>query len=296
VGDAPSVSILIPAYESQLTIARTLDSLRGQTLKPLEVVVVDSSPVDSTEEVVRARFPETLYHHSPMRMLPHAARNHAAEISHGELIACIDPDAVAHPEWLQSLVAIQRERGGAVSGAVACFGRGWIRTGTHLTKFDKWLPGGEVRRTDIGPTVSLLLSRADLLRAGGWEAEYMIGDTLLSWRLAQLGIPLWFAPGAIVEHDHTDSWSGLLREMYARGREFGQVRRAVNQWGPARVLMMTALSLLPVRLIKILLRVFSNSVRAGMPGSFLITLPIIASGHAARLAGEVVGYFRPAPD
>ena len=289
--DAPSVSVLIPAYRSERTIGRTLTSLRSQTLPPLEVVVVDSSPVDSTEDLVRAQFPEVLYHHSPARLLPHAARNRAANLSRGDLVACIDPDAVAHPEWLENLVSVYNERGGAISGAVQCYGSGWTRTGSHLAKFDKWLPGGEVRRIDIGPTVSLLLSRGDLERAGGWESQYMIGDTLLSWRLERLGTAMWFAPRSVVQHEHTETWMELLQEMYGRGREFGYLRRTVHNWRLPRVLAMTTVSIIPVRLIKILMRVLFNAARAGLLGSYVITFPIIATGHMARLAGEIAGYF-----
>jgi GT2 family glycosyltransferase len=252
---------------------------------------VDSSPVDATEPIVRDQFPEVLYVHSSTRLLPHAARNQAARLSRGELVACIDPDTVAHAEWLEGLVSVYGRKGGAVSGAVQCYGGGWTRIGSHLAKFDKWLPGGEVRRIDIGPTVSLLLSRADLERAGGWDTRYMIGDTLLSWRLARLGVDLWFAPRSIVEHDHTESWSQLLREMYHRGREFGRVRRAMDDWQLPRILAMTAASLLPVRLAKILVRVLRNAAGAGLLGSYLITFPILATAHAARLAGEGAGYF-----
>jgi len=289
--NVPTVSVLIPAYRSEATIGRTLTSLRRQTLTPLEVVVVDSSPVDSTGEFVRANFPEVHYVHSPTRLLPHAARNHAAGLSRGTLVASLDPDTVARPDWLENLVSVYRERGGAVSGAVRCWGGGWTRTGSHLAKFDKWLPGGNVRRIDIGPTVSLLLSRADLERAGGWESQYMIGDTLLSWRLESLGVALWFAPRSVVEHDHTETWNALLREMYSRGREFGQLRRAINNWRLPRVVAMSAVSLFPVRLAKILLRVLRNAAGAGLFGSYVLTFPILVTAHMARLAGEVAGYF-----
>jgi GT2 family glycosyltransferase len=291
VVDAPSVSVLIPAYRSERTIARTLASLRRQTLTPIEVVVVDSSPVDSTGDLVRAEFPEVRYHHSPTRLLPHAARNLAAGLSRGELIASLDPDAVAHPDWLENLVSVYKERGGAVSGGVGCYGGGWTRTGSHLAKFDKWLPGGEVRRLDIGATVNLLLSRDDLQRTGGWESQYMIADTLLSWTLGRLGIAVWFAPQAVVEHDHTETWFQLLQEMYSRGREFGHLRRRVNGWRLPQVLVMTAVSILPVRLIKVWIRVLFNAARAGMFGAYVVTFPIVATSQGARLAGEIAGYF-----
>jgi hypothetical protein len=65
----------------------------------------------------------------------------------------------------------------------------------------------------------------------------------------------------------------------------------MNDWRLPRVLAMTAASILPVRLAKILLRVLRNAAGAGLLGSYLITFPVVATAHAARLAGEVAGYF-----
>jgi GT2 family glycosyltransferase len=120
----------------------------------------------------------------------------------------------------------------------------------------------------------------------------MIGDTLFSWRLERLGIPIWFAPQSVVEHEHTDTWGELLRQMYGRGREFGHARRTVQQWSRLRTLGMTVASILPLRLAKIVMRVLWNAARARMLGRYVTTCPIILTGHVARLAGEVAGYFR----
>jgi hypothetical protein len=65
----------------------------------------------------------------------------------------------------------------------------------------------------------------------------------------------------------------------------------MNDWRLPRVLAMTAASILPVRLAKILLRVLCNAAGAGLLGSYLVTFPVVATAHAARLAGEVAGYF-----
>ncbi len=292
MNEGSAVSILIPAYKSEKTISKTLTSLRHQTVLPHEVIVVDSSPDESTEQLVRLHYPEILYHHSAERLLPHAARNKAVRLSSGDFIVFTDPDIIAYPNWLENLLTVYRTNPGAICGSVQCYENSWTHVGLHLTKFDKWLPGGPVRRTDIGPTVNLLLARSDFDRAGDLEGRYMIGDTLFSWRLASLGIPITFAPAAVVEHEHTETWIEILHQMYARGREFGYARRTRRNWSLFRLLAMTTVSILPIRLTKILIRVFGNSLRAGIAGSYVLTFPIILTGHIARLAGEVAGYFR----
>ena len=73
----PRVSIVIPAYFSNDTVAQTLAALRAQTYRDFEVVIVNSSPETTTQELIRGQFPEVNFEQSPTRLLPHAARNRA---------------------------------------------------------------------------------------------------------------------------------------------------------------------------------------------------------------------------
>ena len=131
----PRVSVVIPSWFSAPTLPATLTSLRAQTL-PHEVVVVDSSPDQSAAHVVQG-FPEVLFHHSPQRLLPHAARNLGVTLASGEILVFTDPDAESGPDWLAKLVAALDRRGHMVYGGVATAGRGWLDLGIHLCKFSK---------------------------------------------------------------------------------------------------------------------------------------------------------------
>jgi glycosyltransferase involved in cell wall biosynthesis len=50
----PTVSIVIPAYNEQDSIGKCLNSILNQTVKPLEVIVVDNRSHDDTAKIVRA--------------------------------------------------------------------------------------------------------------------------------------------------------------------------------------------------------------------------------------------------
>ncbi len=51
----PAVSVLMPARDAGATIGPALDSILGQTLRELELIVVDDGSRDDTEAVVRRR-------------------------------------------------------------------------------------------------------------------------------------------------------------------------------------------------------------------------------------------------
>jgi GT2 family glycosyltransferase len=177
-----------------------------------------------------------------------------------------------------------------VVGSVACYGKHWVDRGAHLAKFDMWLPGGSRRPIGIAPTLNALCSR-DLFEAvGRFPGEYMIGDTLFSWRAAAAGFSVTFEPEAVVWHHHRMTWTGLLRERFARGEEFGRVRS--KDWGGAQLLVHLLASVLPLRWARLMARTWRHAAQAHLLSDFLATLPIVATGHAAWLLGEGRGFLR----
>jgi GT2 family glycosyltransferase len=286
------VSVILPCFNNGPTVAACLEALRGQTLGGFEVVMVDSSPGDECETIVRGRFPEVRYEHVPTRLLPHAARNRGAERAGGELLAFTDPDTYAHPDWLEKLVARHRQSGHLVVGALACYGRRWSDVGNHICKFSKWLPGGRPRPVDNAPTANLLCPHALFDELGRFEADLVHGDTAFSWTARARGHTLCFAPDAIVVHHHLQGVRELLHERYGRGVLYGEMR--ADRWADRRsiLLLYLVVSFLPVRLLRILALTTGHCARARYLGRLAATHPIVILGHAAALLGECTTYTR----
>lgn len=285
------VSVVIASYESQATARATLESLRQQIFRDFETILVDSGPSDEVARIA-GEFPEVRYHRSEQRLLPHAARNVGSKLARSDVLVFTDPDVVAAPDWLEKLIATYRRVATPVAGAVASLQRDWLETGVHLAKFDLWLPGGRPRTVPVAASVNFLCSRQLLERAGGFDGREMIGDALLSWDLIRLGQTLQFAPNAVVYHDHRTSFAGLVRERFARGADFARLRAARENWNARKTMAILAVSILPLRLVKLLARTFICSWRGECVFDWLRTIPVIAAGHAAWLTGESAEYWR----
>ena len=48
----PIISVLIPAYNAEKTIEKTLDSLLHQSIQEFEVVIVDDGSSDETQHIL----------------------------------------------------------------------------------------------------------------------------------------------------------------------------------------------------------------------------------------------------
>jgi glycosyltransferase involved in cell wall biosynthesis len=287
----PVLSVVIPAYNSHDTIGGCLEALARQTFRSFEVVVVDSGPDDATQRMM-ARFPWVRYERSARRLYPHAARNRGVELARADLLVFTDPDIYPRPDWLERLGAARLATSEVIVGALACHGDRWLDHGIHLCKFSKWLPGGPPREVDMSPTANMLLTRHDFEAAGGLPGDDFLGDVTLSRTLNGRGRLLRFAPDAVVEHHHLQSFRDFLRERYTRGKMHGDLRLGWLEGRKAAALLYLSVTVLPVRLPRILALVGLHARRARQTGVYLKVLPLVVAGHAASLAGEAVAYLR----
>ena len=100
----PTVSVVIPAYNSASYLAEAVESALGQTFKDLEILVVDDGSTDETQELMRRYGP-------PVRCLSQentgvaTARNRGIDESRGRYVAFLDADDVWQPDKLEKQLA-----------------------------------------------------------------------------------------------------------------------------------------------------------------------------------------------
>jgi len=108
-GQAPTFSVVIAAYQAADVIGEALDSLRRQTLAPLEVIVCDDGSTDGlTEALVPYRDEIVLIRKENGGEA--SAKNAAAARARGNFIAILDADDVYLPTRLASLAELALAR------------------------------------------------------------------------------------------------------------------------------------------------------------------------------------------
>src|SRR4051812_39574788 len=128
-GRAPSVSIIVPAYNEGAMIAAVLESLLAIDYPNFEIVVVDDGSSDRTylhALPFRRRRPEV-----ECRVLakPNGGKfdalNYGIAHARGEFVVCIDGDSLLDPQALKHCIArFADPRVGAVAGNVRVANRG----------------------------------------------------------------------------------------------------------------------------------------------------------------------------
>lgn len=248
----PALSVVVPAYRAEGTIALCLDALAAQVDPPaFEVVLVDSSPDGKTQAAARTRGREgggpldLVLLSLSERSYAGPARNLGAQRARADRLLFLDADCIAAPDLLRRAFEALREEPGAVGGAISLGGPASVSARIrHLLEFKESLPGVPARRTWQLPSACVAFDRSLFERHGGYPGTRAAEDWRLNWRMWQAGEVLRFDPRLRVTHLTPSGWCALSRYCCTLGRESGEARREaglpgqlVVRWPPLALLL-----------------------------------------------------------
>jgi glycosyltransferase involved in cell wall biosynthesis len=220
------VSIVIPMYNASQYIIDTLESVRGQTYREWELLVVDDGSGDSSVAKVQEYISE---HQDIARLLFHpnrenrgtsASRNLGLKYANGELICFLDADDVWEPNYLDYFVKVFSSYPEvSMAYAPALY---WHMNHDHAvdyvqqlgvkvdgiydcsTLFKLFLIGYDTVPSPSG----VMIKNSILSRVGGWE-EYFSGmydDQVLYSKLLLSGISVYVADQCLYKYrQHNES-------------------------------------------------------------------------------------------
>lgn len=111
------ISIVIPFFNSEMTLERCIKSISDQTYKEFEVILVDDGSVDESMGICKSwaekdnRFKYFRREHSGVSK----ARNYGLSLIMGEWFCFVDSDDWLEPDYLQVLLQNALETGSSVS-------------------------------------------------------------------------------------------------------------------------------------------------------------------------------------
>lgn len=161
----PTISVIMPAYQSEAFIARSIRSVQMQTQRPLEILVVDDGSQDNTASVA-ADCGDLVRVIRQTNGGPASARNTGAREARGEWLAFLDADDGWVPNKLERQVA-HIDDSITLLNAYCTVDENSQHAPDHQTFDDLWL------RNTV-PTSSVLLRKQDFDAVGGFDEDRSI--------------------------------------------------------------------------------------------------------------------------
>jgi len=205
------LSVYIPCYNAASYLERSLSGLLNQTHPPDEILVIDDGSTDNTVEIA-SKFPARVIRHAQNKGLA-AARNTAFRAAKNEMVASLDADCVAAPDWLARMVThlddpdVVGVGGRLVEGVQVSVADRWRRA--HMPQ--EW-GDSYVRNPKFLFGCNNLFRRSTVLNVGGYDESMRTNgeDCDLSRRLMLAGHDLVYEPSAVATHLRQDDIHSIL--------------------------------------------------------------------------------------
>ncbi len=214
-----NVSVLIPTLHRYPYLRTVLDQLRRQTVKPLEIIIVDQSSKELRDMKIAEDFKDLplkmIYQDEPGQCV---SRNAGLNMSQGTHILFIDDDDEVTPtlieDHLNSMSLYQCEVSSGVANEVGI---------PDLPKNFKYL-----RQSDVFPTNNTMIKKEVLKKSGLFDLAYnrkQRADGDLGMRVYLSGAQMILNPDISVLHHHAAE--GGLRQHKARKITYAASRNSV---------------------------------------------------------------------
>ncbi|CAD0232046.1 MULTISPECIES: glycosyltransferase [Planktothrix] len=214
------ISAIICTHNREQYLGLAIDSLLQQDFSDFEIIVVDNASTDRTRQVVESRLPnpKLRYIYEPVTGLS-VARNTGAKNSQSPIIAYLDDDAIATPQWLRVLYsAYENHPKLAIAGGKVTLiwpekiiPPPWLSDNLagNLGEYnlgDQWV---EIKNPGLTPRgLNYSIRRSFLEKIGGFDVNLgRVGKRLLSNEELQMtelalqqGWQVAYVPEALVAH------------------------------------------------------------------------------------------------
>jgi glycosyltransferase involved in cell wall biosynthesis len=217
------VSIIVPTLNSSKTLAMCLQSIRQQTYKQIEVLIVDGGSSDNTIEIAKKY--EAKVKKASIRNRS-VQRNMGAEHSKGEFLFYVDSDEVLHPNIVEECVKqmVEKKLDGVfvttIDTGSSYFGKSRSLGDVIHIKFDS--------KIRIPNSALRFCSKRLFTDLNGYDDKLVIGEDVV---IALTAIKRGFKLGRCnypVLHYAVEGLGNILTKKFSYGKTFGKFEEEAN--------------------------------------------------------------------
>src|SRR5882762_8636779 len=222
---APRVAVLIPAYNEEKVIVRTIRSVMMSNYKNLRIIVIDDGSSDNTYDIARDAYPNDIAS-GRLTVLSKEnggkadALNYALERTDEELYVGIDADGVIAHDAITNLVPhFANPKIGAVAGNA--------KVGNRVNLWTRWQAleyitsqNFERRALDLFDVVMVVPGAIGAWRTepvrigGGYHSDTVAEDADLTMNILEQGYSVIYEDQALAFTEAPVNMDGLMRQRF----------------------------------------------------------------------------------
>ena len=173
MGNKPKISIVIPTYNREKIIGRTLDCIVAQTFTDWECIVVDDFSTDNTKDLIYSYVQKDCRFHymlNERKKGAQGARNTGLYHSSADWVWFMDSDDIVHDDFLEKMSRATNED----VDVVTCYTNVIDKDSMHVTNMRKWNCSGNIHEDLLAWKSyvffqSSIVRKSQLLEIGGLD-------------------------------------------------------------------------------------------------------------------------------
>ena len=219
---APLVSVVVPAFNEERVIGKTIESLLTSDYKNFEIIVVDDGSSDTTYRIAKEKYGGntrvTIFQKENGGKA--SALNFGWRRANGEIIIALDADTLFLPNTISELVhRFADEKIGAVAGNA--------KVGNRINIVTKWQALEYITSQNMDRRAFSSLNcitvvpgsvgawrREILEQTGGFSGETLAEDQDLTIQIRKLGYTIGYEENAIGLTEAPDTLRGLAKQRF----------------------------------------------------------------------------------
>lgn len=207
---APVVSVIVPTKNSEKTLAECLQSVKNQTYKDIEIIVVDNNSTDGTKTMAEG-YTEKVFNKGPERS---AQVNFGVRKANGEFVYKVDSDFILDKEVVEQCIK-KSTRG---YDAVVIHNSPDIRVGwiARIRKFEV-----DMYKYDITHSSARFVKKEVYKKIGGFNEKITAGEDYdFQNKLNRAGYKTGFIEAEALHLGEPKKFWSHMKKYYTYGKDF----------------------------------------------------------------------------
>ncbi|MBA3788867.1 glycosyltransferase family 2 protein [Patescibacteria group bacterium] len=217
----PPVSIIVPAYNEELTVKNCVQSLLKQSYKNCEIILVDDGSTDTTRMVcagLAASYPRNITFYTKNNGGKASALNYGIRNSRGDIIVSIDADSLFVTDTVKHLVeSFKDPRVGAVGGNVKVANRANLLSKQQAAEY---ISGLTIQRKAFAQINCMQIisgaigafRKEALMKVGGYSSDTLVEDMDITISIAKIGYKVEYNAEAIAYTEAPETIADFLKQ------------------------------------------------------------------------------------
>jgi len=208
--EVPLISVVIPAFNEEKFIEKTLQSILNQDYKDFELIVVDNNSNDNTSKIAKDFGAKVIF--EPLQGVGFARQKGFMEAK-GEIIATTDADTILPSNWVSRIVEeFKKDKDLVAFGGLYSLYSGPMtaKIAVYYLSYPFWLLDKLFSHGWCLPGANLAVRKDAFLKIGGFRTDLKLGeDANISLRIKEVG-KVKFDPDFLVQTSGRRFKNGLF--------------------------------------------------------------------------------------